>query len=178
MAEDSVLRKLEERDALGMLEWMQDSEIQKCFRFNMKDKSLEDVLSFIRNATVIPRDGGSVHFAVVNENDEYMGTISLKNFNMDSKNAEYAISMRKQAQGTGLALKATKQLIDLAFNEFHLERVYLNVLSQNTRAVRFYEKAGFIYEGEFRKHLYLRGNKCSLKWFSILKEESNHESNY
>lgn len=171
MAENSVLRKLEERDAAGMLEWMQDPEIQKCFRFNTKSKTIDDVLGFIKCATIIPKEGESIHFAVVDENDEYMGTISLKAFDMTSKNAEYAISMRKQAQGTGLALKATKEIIELAFNEFHLERVYLNVLSKNVRAVKFYEKAGFLYEGEFRNHLYLQGEFCSLKWFSILKED-------
>lgn len=167
----SVLRRLEEKDAIGMLEWMQDSEIQKCFRFNTKDKTLVDVLSFIESASIVPKEGESIHFAVVDKNDEYMGTISLKKIDLISRNAEYAISMRKQAQGTGLALKATKEIIDLAFNEFNLERVYLNVLSKNVRAVRFYEKAGFSYEGEFRNHLFLQDEFCSLKWFSILKED-------
>ena len=62
-------------------------------------------------------------------------------------------------------------LLEIAFHELDLERVYLNVLSDNGRAKRFYEKAGFRYEGRFRKHLKLRGEWRDWDWYSILKEE-------
>jgi len=34
-----------------------------------------------------------------------------------------------------------------------------------------YERIGFVYEGAFRKHLFLRGEYKTLKWYSILREE-------
>lgn len=170
------LRKLKEKDVEGMLEWMHDPVIQKSFRFNTENKKKEDVLNFIRKAEVEPIDGKSIHFAIVDENDEYLGTISLKNVDLTSQNAEFAISLRQKAQGKGIGTKATKELLNLAFNKFGLERVYLNVLSENEKAIHLYEKCGFIYEGEFRKHLFLRGEYRSLKWYSLLREE--FENNY
>lgn len=165
------LRRLEEKDAENMLEWMNDPDIQKNFRFPAKRRDREQVLQFIRNAETRPIDGKSIHFAIVDEYDEYMGTISLKEVDMTARNAEYAISLRKKAQGRGIGSAATKEILRLAFEEFGLQRVYLNVLSGNSRAIALYEKCGFVYEGEFRNHLFLRGEYQSLKWYAMLKEE-------
>lgn len=166
-----ILRELKEKDAEGMLEWMHDPEIQKNFRFSVLDKTMEDILGFIREAETQIIDGKSVHYAIVGEGDEYLGTISLKNVDLTSKNAEFAISLRKKAQGKGIGTKAIHKILNLAFHNFGLQRVYLNVLSENERAIRLYEKCGFVYEGEFRNHLCLRGEYKSLKWYSILQEE-------
>lgn len=166
-----LLRQLKEKDAEGMLEWMHDPEIQKNFRFETDNRKLKDVIDFIQKAEIRPINGKSIHYAIVDEQDEYLGTISLKNIDLESRNAEYAISLRKKAQGKGIASRATKEILNLAFNCFHLERVYLNVLSGNEKAIRLYEKCGFVYEGEFRKHLFLKGEYKTLKWYSMLKEE-------
>lgn len=171
MRKSIKLRRLEEKDADGMLEWMRDPEIQKGFRFEAEEKDREAVLSFIRSANVDFIDGKDIHYAVSDENNEYLGTISLKNIDIVNKKAEYAISLRKMAQGKGIATEATHEILKLAFEQYDLERVYLNVLSENRKAVCLYERCGFVYEGEFRKHLFLRGEYKTLKWYSMLKEE-------
>lgn len=166
-----MLRKLKEKDADHMLEWMHDPEYQPWFRIDMTNKKKEDVLAFINTSESEIADGHNIHYAITDDSDEYLGTISLKNIDLLSLNAEYAISLRKKAQGHGIATEATKILLNKAFGELGLKRIYLNVLSENAKAIRLYEKCGFIYEGEFRKHLFLNGEFKSLKWYSILKEE-------
>lgn len=165
------LRRLEEKDAAGMLEWMHDIEISRQFCVDMLSRTQEDVLEFIRRADIIPLDGESIHYAIAGEMDEYFGTISLKSINRQDQNAEYAISLRRMAQGRGVGSAATEELLDIAFNELGLERVYLNVLSGNQRAIQLYEKCGFILEGEFRNHLYLRGQYQNLRWYGMLRKE-------
>lgn len=165
------LRELKEKDIDGMLEWMHDPEIQKYFCITMMDRTREDVQHFIRSAVAKPIEGKDIHYAIAGDDDEYLGTISLKHVDMTSLNAEYAISLRKCAQGKGIAAWATKEILKIAFEEFLLHRVYLNVLSDNQKAIRLYEKCGFVYEGTFRNHLLLRGEYSSLRWYSILKEE-------
>lgn len=70
-----------------------------------------------------------------------------------------------------MAAHATEEILSIAFDQIALERVYLNVLKENTRAIKLYEKSGFIYEGEFRNHLFLNGEYRTLKWYGILKKE-------
>lgn len=169
------LRNLEAKDASFMLEWMHDPQIQKCFQKNMMGMSLEDAEKFCRRSAdnQLTEENRDLHYAIVDESDEYFGTISLKNIDLVSMSAEYAISTRKCIQGTGAAGEATKLLLIKGFRELGLHRIYLNVLSDNARAVRFYEKCGFVYEGEFRDHIRLEGKLKSLKWFGMLETEFN-----
>lgn len=165
------IRRLQPKDCKGMLEWMHDREIAQNFHADMMNKTEKNVLEFIEQADIIPVNGKSIHYAIVDETDEYLGTISLKAINLEDKNAEYAISLRKAAQNKGVGYLATKELLDLAFNIFNLEKVYLNVLVHNEGAIHLYEKCGFVLEGEFRNHLYLRGQYQNLRWYAMLKEE-------
>ena len=95
----------------------------------------------------------------------------LENIDFENKNAEYAISLHMDAIGKGYAKFATNAILDIAFNKLKLNRVYLNVLSKNIRAIKFYEKYGFIFEGESKEHLFHKGNFESLRWYRILASE-------
>ena len=165
------LRKLQKKDAAGMLEWMHDPEFQKHFQIDMMNRKMEDVIEFINQSQSDLIEGKSIHYAIAGEEDEYLGTISLKDIDLSARKAEFAISLRKMAQGKGIATEAIRELLRLAFDKFGLERVYLNVLSENRSAIHLYEKCGFVYEGAFRNHLFLKGEYKTLKWYSILKNE-------
>ena len=167
------LRELRESDAVDMLEWMHDQDIQKGFNKNMLSVTLEDAKKFCRDSSIPAelKDGANIHWAIVDEQDEYLGTISLKSIDVINKNAEYAISTRKKVHGKGVALSATKQVLTKAFKEYGLHRVYLNVLSDNEAAIHLYKKAGFKLEGEFRDHLMKNDKYLNWKWFGILESE-------
>ena len=167
------LRELEEKDASLMIEWMHDPDIQKMFKKDMMSATLESAEDFCRRSKIskVVKNGDSLHFAVVDENDEYLGTISLKEIDLDNKTAEYAIILRKKAQGKGLAKMATGLVLEKAFSEYGLHRVYLNVFADNEVAIRLYKRCGFSYEGEFREHLKVRGVYVNWKWYGILENE-------
>ncbi len=168
------LRELSENDAPLMLEWMHDPDIQKGFKKPMMKATMEDALAFIRKSK-IPNQlatGDSVHFAVVNcDDNQYLGTVSLKNLDFENGNAEYAIIIRKNVQGLGIAHSATELILKKAFLEIGLNRVYLSVYSNNDSAIKLYERCGFVYEGEFREHFCIGGERVGWKWYGLLKEE-------
>lgn len=161
------LRRLEEKDIPGMLEWMHDPEINRWFRFDAASMTEERARAFISSSF----SDSARHYAVADDSDMYLGTISLEEIDPENGHALYAVSMRACAKGSGAALAATRLLLETAFTDLGLERVYLNVLADNERAKRFYEKAGFRYEGKFRKHLKLRGEWHDWDWYAILKED-------
>jgi RimJ/RimL family protein N-acetyltransferase len=162
------LRKLQYKDAPFMLEWMKDNKVNQFFRFDPEQVTMESVIDFIKGSQSI---ADSYHFAIVDENDNYLGTVSLKNVDIISNNGEFAITLRTCAQGRGAGRYATEQILSFAFKQLDLERVYLNVLSDNESAISFYKKIGFIYEGEFYHHIILRGKYRSLMWFRMMKSE-------
>ena len=77
-----------------------------------------------------------------------MGTISLKNIDMENKRAEYAISCRTKAMGKGFARRATERLFEIGKESYGLALLYLNVYDYNVRAQRLYEKMGFRRVGQ------------------------------
>jgi len=135
-----VLRKLEMRDAEYMLEWMHDENVNSYLEKDFSQMKLEDCHQFIKDSF---SDKLNKHYAIVDEADEYLGTISLKNIDMENKRAEYAISCRSKAMGRGFAREATEQLCDIARNSHGLTLLFLNVYDYNVRAQKMYEKTGF-----------------------------------
>lgn len=160
-----MLRKLEEKDAPFMLEWMHDDTINCNFQYPFAEMNMEKVKIFIENSF----DEENKHFAIVDTKDEYLGTISLKNISQKNRNAEYAIVTRKRAQGTGAAMQATQELLTLAFKELGMHKVYLNVLEENIRARKFYEKCGFKQEGIAQDAIRLHERYANLVWYGILE---------
>jgi len=51
------------------------------------------------------------------DDGEYAGTVSLKNINYVDRHAEYAIVVRKEFWGTGVAKDATEAIIDYGFRK-------------------------------------------------------------
>ena len=162
------LRNPELKDKERMLGWMKDPRTKTIFATDFASFTDEKVENFIKNANSDPKN---VNFVCVDDDDKYLGTVSLKNIDTVAKNAEYAISFCYDAQGTGASTFATKEILKHAFNVLNLERVYLNVIPQNQRANSFYKKMGFVFEGEFRNHIVVNGELSNLCWYSILKNE-------
>lgn len=121
-----------------MLEWMHDKDVVHFMKAEFQHKTLSNCEEFIESAQ---DDRNNLHLAAVDDNDTYMGTVSLKN--IDRGSAEFAITMRKVAIGKGYAAEAMKQIIDKGFNELGLKYVYWYVRPENKRAVRFYDKNGY-----------------------------------
>lgn len=161
------LRKLEAKDAPYMLEWMHDPETSRLFRANFAAFTEQDALRFIEGAQT---DGANLHRACVDAADEYLGTVSLKNINHENADAEYAISFRKCARGTGAARFATQEILKTAFEELGLRRVYLNVLTDNVRANAFYKKCGFVFERCERGAVEVGGVLRDLNWYGMEKK--------
>ena len=166
-----MLRNLEDKDQQGMLEWMQDSAVVKNFRFNFDNATLETAQNFIIRANKAMEEREEFHFAIVDDMDHYVGTISLKNLDWKALTAEYAICVKGNCQGKGYGAIATREILKKGFEELGLRRIYLNVISENKTAIALYKKMGFIFEGKFRQHIYIRGQIYSLCWYSMLLEE-------
>lgn len=164
------LRGVQQKDCNGMLEWMHDPTINYLYTDKIKNSTLESISKFVEDAQEYMKQGSDYHYAIVDAKDDYLGTISLKDIKPD-KGAEYAISMRRGYQGKGIASWATQEILRIAFEQLGLHRVYLNVLSDNEHANKFYIKNNFRYEGESKKSIWIGGEMKSLKWYAMLDEE-------
>lgn len=132
------LRLLEEKDAPLMLEWMHDQSVVRDLKADFMKKTLADCESFIREAQYTKEN---LHMALVNNEDAYLGTVSLKH--IDGTSAEFGIVVRKTAMGQGYAGNAMREILRIAFEKLQLKNVFWCVDRRNERAVRFYDKNGY-----------------------------------
>lgn len=160
------LRKLEVKDASLMLEWMHDKNVVKNLRTNFAEKTIDDCVSFIEESR---NDERCINLAIVSDEDEYMGTVSLKNINRVSSDAEFAITVRRCAMGKGYSQYAMSNIFQIGMEDFDLDRIYWCVLSENGRAVRFYEKQGYKKIDAKKEWVLGYENQNDLIWFAFDK---------
>lgn len=131
------LRELQEKDAEYMLEWMHDKSVVEHLQTDFSSKTLDNCINFIRCS----KDEKNIHLAIVDESDEYQGTVSLKNIHDGT--AEFAITIRKCAMGKGCSKIAMEKIIQYGKENLGLKVIYWCVSPENKRAVRFYDKNGY-----------------------------------
>lgn len=66
-------------------------------------------------------------------------------------------------------------VLNYAFDVLHYHKVFLRVLDYNTRAIRCYEKCGFIREGTDREGALINGVYCSDIYMGIIKSDYFHQ---
>ena len=131
------LRRLRKQDAPLMLEWMHDPQVVENMKTDFRSKTIQDCERFIEQAQDTSE---SLHLAIADDSDEYMGTVSLKHFR--DRTAELGITVRRCAMGKGFSAFGMKEIFRTGFEKLALNRIYWCVDPLNGRAVRFYEKNG------------------------------------
>ncbi len=87
-----------------------------------------------------------------------IGTAFLHSLVRSDKRARYAIGIFEPRDwGKGLGTEATRLVLDYAFRQLDLHRVDVRVLDYNQRAIRCYEKCGFVRERIERESAWVNG---------------------
>lgn len=132
------LRKLMLKDAPLMLEWMHDESVVRYMQADFQLKTEDDCRKFISDSW---EDQDNLHMAIVDNQDVYQGTVSLKHITDSS--AEFAITIRASAMGKEISHAAMEQMLEVGFTRLHLSNIYWYVSPENARAIRFYDKNGY-----------------------------------
>lgn len=92
------------------------------------------------------------------ETDRLLGEIRLDNIDGQDKRASLAIGIYDRHRlGQGLGTEAIRLVLGHAFGDLNLHRVSVRVLAYNQRALRAYQKCGFLIEGREREAAFVNG---------------------
>jgi RimJ/RimL family protein N-acetyltransferase len=104
--------------------------------------------------------------------DRPIGEVLLGHIDRMNGSAELGIFIGEPEEwGKGYGTDAVNALVDFGFGELRLERIWLNVWTENDRARRAYEKAGFVHEGTLRHDRYESGRHTDGQVLAILRDE-------
>jgi RimJ/RimL family protein N-acetyltransferase len=94
----------------------------------------------------------------VRETGQHVGSITLRNIDWVARHGELGLLIGEAAaRGKGFGRSAVRQLLDHAFSDLGLQRIYLYVLEANAPAIKVYESCGFVLEGRLRRHAFKDG---------------------
>ncbi len=85
--------------------------------------------------------------------------------------AELGILIDPSRQRRGFGRRAVSLALDFAFGEKRVHRVWAGVLGNNTRALHFFEAAGFVEEGRAREARRESAEWVDHVYFAMLRRE-------
>ncbi len=137
-----TLRPIRMFDAELCFRWVTDPDVALHLGLTQGPRTLRDEKSWI--ASVLADPDHLRMFVIEDENGRPIGTSTLRGIDSEEGIAFFGILIGEKAlwdHGYGTA--ATLATLAFAFNGLGLREVRLSCYSQNQRALRCYEKAGF-----------------------------------
>jgi RimJ/RimL family protein N-acetyltransferase len=164
------LRPLEPEDAEIIHRWYEDTRLQTL----MGDLPLSLAARRQRYEDAVKSDGSDAFRFVICllEDDRAIGRTDLFALDRTNGSCSFGIALGEPATwGDGLGTDAVDAVVDFAFGQLRMERVWLGTADDNPRAHAAYRKAGFSLEGRLRRAYYQDGRWIDELRMAILRDE-------
>ena len=166
------LRAIDRSDIPLFLKWFNDPEVTMGLEsvFPMSE-ARED--QWFDNMLKRPIETQPLAIEIQIENEwKIIGNIAIFDFDKIAHSAEVGIVIgEKEFWGKGYGTKALKLILKHGFGTLNLNRISLQVYGLNDRAIRVYNKVGFVLEGTMRDAVYRQGKYYDVHIMSILRKE-------
>lgn len=168
------LRSAERSDLEKFVTWINDPEVTAGLTLYLPMSSVDEEKWF-ENAMQRPQEEKPLVIDMKDGTDwRLIGNSSFFSFDWISRSAEVGIMIGdKTAWNQGYGTEVMMLLLRHGFATLNLNRIYLRVYAENKRAIRTYEKAGFVHEGCMRQAVYKHGMFSDVLFMSVLREEWN-----
>ena len=169
------LRMICEDDTGRIVAWRNSPEVRSRFLYRA-EFTPEGHMAWMRNMVAT---GRVVQMIICDsKTDEPIGSVYIRDIDQTNAKGEYGIFIGKtECFGRGIGTAAARLMLRYCFRVIGLHRVYLRVLSDNVRAIRSYEKAGFQREAYLRESVLLEGSYCDIILMGILDREFDDKRN-
>ena len=162
------LRLMTNEDTDNIIKWRNLDEVRNQFIYQ-KLFTKESHENWIKTMV----ETGKVVQMIICETgtDKAVGSVYVRDIDKTHHKAEYGIFIgEKDARGKGYGTAAAKLMVQYCFDELMLHRLFLRVYAENERAIRSYEKAGFVKEAHLRDDVYIDGEYKDIVLMGILKD--------
>lgn len=166
MNEQIYLRPINLEDTENVVRWRNSEHVRKYFIYQA-DFTVESHVRWMKEKV----ETGEVAQFIIVESDSQrdIGSVFLRDIDWVHNKAEYGIFIGEEsAKGKGYGTLAAKKILEYAFDNLKLHRIYLRVLADNQRAIVSYKKAGFVQEGVLKDDVLIRGEYKDVVWMAII----------
>jgi len=168
------LRGAERSDLEKFLEWINDPEVTEGLTLFLPMSSVDEDKWFEAAMQRVQEEKPLVIDRKVGDGWQVIGNSSFFEFDWVARFAEVGIMIgEKSIWNQGYGTEVMKLLLRHGFATLNLNRIFLRVYAENKRAIRTYEKAGFVHEGRMRQASYKHGKYSDVLFMSVLRDEWN-----
>ncbi|ALC86343.1 hypothetical protein AM499_11260 [Bacillus sp. FJAT-22090] len=163
--EKVILKEYEEDHFSKTVEWLNQLEIRQ--NFGIKNNiTLDQHKQWFSNL-----ENTFIKAIYDKQNSLYVGNILLQ-LNDSNQSAFFQIYLGEvSAMGRGIATSTLYIILDYVFLHMQYNRVWLKVFPHNQKAIKLYEKTGFVLEGIERESYRDKDSFRNQMVFSILKRD-------
>ncbi len=166
------LRAPERSDIPRFVAWLNDPEVRAGLLVSLP-LSTADEEGWFENMLKRPMEEHPMTIEV-RQGDNWLpvGNSGFHSIDWRCRAAEVGIFIgEKSLWNQGYGTEVMRLLLKHGFNTLNLNRIALDVYETNPRAIRSYEKAGFVHEGRRRQAMYKDGRYVDILQMSVLRSE-------
>lgn len=162
-----------ERESVGKFyEWVNDPEVTRGLALYLP-MSMQDEENWFDGLS--KRDPNERPLSIEirkGKSWKLIGNCGVFGIEFANRSAELGIIIGEKSEwDKGYGAEAMTLLLRHGFETLNLHRLFLRVYADNVRAVRSYEKAGFVLEGRLREAVYKHGKYDDVLIMSVLRSE-------
>ena len=165
------LTALTPEDAAVAVRWYEDGEFARLWDAATANPRTQSQIS--EWFTEASRDRNAFAFAIrFKEKRELIGYIDINGILWNCGVGGIAVAIGEAAhRGKGYGEEAMRLALKFAFHELNLHRIQITVFAYNDRAIRLYERLGFVREGTYREFLNRDGQRHDMYLYGLLRRE-------
>ncbi len=117
--------------------------------------------------------GKAVQMMIVDiATEQPLGSVYIRDIDRKHQKAEYGIFIGEEnARGRGIGTATARLMLQHCFTVEKLHRVFLRAFATNERAIKSYEKAGFVREACLHDDVYVNGRYCDIVLMAKLADQ-------
>jgi UDP-4-amino-4,6-dideoxy-N-acetyl-beta-L-altrosamine N-acetyltransferase len=161
------LRAFEDADAERLLRWRNDPEVSRWMYDTRRITPDEHARWFDR----VRDDEPDHRYRVVDLDGVASGTSNLTQIDPTRRSCTWGGYVAPASIGRGIGRAALGLALVDAFEALALNRVWIEVLSDNDRALHLYERIGFTREARFRQFVWRDDRPADVVGLSMLQSE-------
>jgi ribosomal-protein-alanine N-acetyltransferase len=161
------LRALDLEDANEQyLSWINNPEVTSGLASGYWPTNITSLKQYISSTTT---QTDAAFLAIIDSaSKKHIGNIKIDRFDWISRTCELGIMIGdKHFHGKGVGTESCQLVINYAFSRLNIRKIILAVYSNNTSAIRLYEKLGFKTEGCLKDQIFENGNYHDKLYMSL-----------
>ena len=168
-----ILRTFERSDIDALRAYHALPSVQRYLFTKTRDVAeVAGALNIMRGHVSLQRPGDTLTLAMVRKGDRaLMGHVSLHWSDATAGQGEVRFCINPSYSGQGFTNEALSAVFDLAFDHFHIHRVFARCDGRNHHSIKLMQQMGLRLEAHYREHALFQGEWDEELHFAILDRE-------